>query len=37
MRFTTTAGNPDAVYRIALAGGKVDSLAIQLRHQDCYE
>ncbi|NUR31299.1 MAG: hypothetical protein HOV83_36555 [Catenulispora sp.] len=30
-------GNDDAYYRIDVVGGKVDSVTLQLRHQDCYD
>jgi hypothetical protein len=30
-------GNADAVYRIAISDGKVSSVTLQYRHQDCYE
>ena len=33
----TVPGNAGAVYRIATHGGVVISLAIQFKHQDCYE
>ncbi|MEU5783969.1 hypothetical protein [Micromonospora lupini] len=32
-----TPGNDKAVYRIATRNGKVTSLTLQLRNQDCYE
>jgi hypothetical protein len=35
--YAPVPGNSQLVYRIAWADGKVAELALQYRHQDCYE